>query len=393
MFQTVNDRGLPLTAMDKAKALLVYYSSRFLSGDLDKKISVCFGEAFAAFDFVRELVRMPGFRVDNIVRESFSEDDLLRYHYLAYQHPLAVGAGDYEGSVRTVYDGFLKGTLKLLSTDATKLKTFIDDYVTDLQDFALAFKRVIADIKSDSRLYKLFVVLGLAARLYPLTIRMYQRNLLTAPMPGANPDLLHCIEVTDVRIYKTRRTDPAKDIGNLSHRSRHASTADIATTLKNFILQFQSDAVFQSNMTRDIWSNQAVPLILLAQDEQTLGSPYNLPDLVKLVQAEITREHIIAQIPSFQVTAHGFMDDEDFRLHENLLGNLTPLTRVENSRCQNVAVHTKMTDPSLYAASVFAETRGLAHQYITSGGPFNKSNILARTNSLAAFALSRWAIW
>lgn len=92
MFQTINDRGLPLSAMDKAKALLVFYSNRRLDGDLDSSISSYFGKCFAAFDEMREFVRLPEFRIDNIARDTFSEDDLLRYHYLSYSFPDIVGA-------------------------------------------------------------------------------------------------------------------------------------------------------------------------------------------------------------------------------------------------------------------------------------------------------------
>ena len=35
MFQSVNDRGVPLAKMDIAKSLLIYYSNRFLDGELD----------------------------------------------------------------------------------------------------------------------------------------------------------------------------------------------------------------------------------------------------------------------------------------------------------------------------------------------------------------------
>ncbi|HEY5867105.1 MAG TPA: DUF262 domain-containing protein [Candidatus Tectomicrobia bacterium] len=178
MFQTINDRGVPLTAMDKAKALLVYYSNRYLDGALDHHINICFGSCFASFDAIREFVRDPGFRIDNVAREPFTEDDILRYHYLSYFHSDAVNAGDYEGSIRTVFDGFLKGTLKALSRAPQTLRLFIEDYTSDLAAFSQGFQAVIAATATNERLFKYFVVLGISARLYPLTIRLQQRNLL-----------------------------------------------------------------------------------------------------------------------------------------------------------------------------------------------------------------------
>ena len=50
-------------------------------------------------------------KIENISRATFSEDDLLRYHYLAYSYESALAIEDYEGSLKTVFDAFIKGTL------------------------------------------------------------------------------------------------------------------------------------------------------------------------------------------------------------------------------------------------------------------------------------------
>ena len=52
MFQTINDRGLPLTAMDKAKALLRITPTATSTASSDHHINICFGSCFAAFDAV-----------------------------------------------------------------------------------------------------------------------------------------------------------------------------------------------------------------------------------------------------------------------------------------------------------------------------------------------------
>ncbi|MCG0278803.1 MAG: DUF262 domain-containing HNH endonuclease family protein [Thermanaeromonas sp.] len=391
MFQTVNDRGLPLTTMDKAKALLVFYSNRNLGGVLDGKINDCFRDCFVTFDTVRELVQEPGYRIDNIARENFSEDDILRYHYLAYWHPEAENIDDYNGYTHTVFEGFLKKTLKKLASDPDKLRSFIDDYISDLRQFAIAFRELITETKTNESLYKVFVVLGLSARLYPLAIRLYQRNLLFEKVPGTNVDLLHCLEVCDVRVYKTRGTDPAKDIGILSHRSRWAEICEIANGLRNFVTQFMPDGLFKTRLGEDMYNNPATPLLLLAYDEDVAGRPYSLSELVDLVKSQLTREHIIAQTPTCSITSYGFASEEEYRIHSNMLGNLTLLTKSENSKCQNKPVHTKLTDPGLYASSVFAATRKLAHQY--SSGDFKKTDLIVRTGQLTDFVMAKYPIW
>ena len=289
MFQTVNDRGLPLTAMDKAKALLVYYSNRYLAGSLDEDINSAFGDCFSAFDSLREFVTASGYHIYNIARDPFTEDDLLRYHYLAYNHPLALNASDFNGTARTVFDGFLKRSLKEL---CRKLTTYDSSSATIHPTFDHSpshFISIISATTTDRRLYRLFVILGLAARLYPLAIRLHQRGLLHTKVPNTSIDLLHCLEVCDVRVYKTRGTDPARDIGDLSHRSRTSTVQDIAEGLRNFVMWFMPDGTFQSNLSQDMYHNEALTFFLIYIDEHIAGSAFEHSALLQMVRDQITR--------------------------------------------------------------------------------------------------------
>jgi len=393
MFQTVNDRGLPLHAMDKAKALLVFYSNRYLDGTLDTRIHECFGSCYVAFDGIREFVRKPVFRIDNIARDTFSEDDLLRYHYLSYTYPSIVDGGDYDGTIRTVFDSFLKGTLKQFAAEPTKLREFIDDYIEDLSAFCIAFREIVDLTAQNTRIYKYLVVLGVSARLYPLTIRLHQRKMLFDVLPDSNTDLLQCIETCDVRVYKTRGTDPAKDIGNISHNSRTTSAQDIAGSLQSFTTYFTPDGYFQVQLSQNIYNNRALPRMLLDYDEHCAGSENDMSTLQELVTEQITREHIVAQNPSFTIAGHGFDDEQDFDLHLHQLGNMTPLTKSENSRCSNISVHSKMTAEKYYPSSKFAGTRQLAHEYMTGMQQFQKSDIQKRTQQLSEWIIGRWPLW
>ena len=394
MFQTINDRGLPLSAMDKAKALLVFYSNRYLEGDLDSDISDYFGQCFAAFDVMREFVRKPAFRIDNIARKTFSEDDLLRYHYLSYSFPDTVEGGDYYGSIQTVLDGFLRGTLKQFSKSSPeKLRDFIEDYTQDLSSFCNAFQRVISHAETNPRLYKCLVVLGISATLYPLLIRLYQREMLFEKPPDSDTDLLQCLETCDVRVYKTRATDPAKDIGSLSHVSRHASTRGISNDLRSFTKWFMSDGYFQTLLAQDMYHNGALPLIMLEYDEYRAKTRYDIEILRELVLEQITREHILSQTPSFSVTEHGFDNDDDFKEHLHNLGNMTPLRKQENSRCNNASVHAKMTDNQFYSSSRYVSTKLLAAEYRAGSKQFRKKDLQQRTQTLSKWVQKRWPLW
>ncbi len=313
VFQTVNDRGLPLSYMEKAKALLVYYSNRYLDGKLDTEINDRFGRCFAAFDATQQLVsNKKVFPINTLTSDRFSEDDMLRYHYLSYSFTDIEEGGDFRGSIQTVFESFLKKTLKKFTTNKSKLCSFIQDYIRDLSDFCQAFKQVIFKIKTDPRIYKYFVILGVSTKLYPITIRLHQRKILFQKLGESKIDLLKCLETCDVRVYKTRGTDPAKDIGILSHLSRTASPQQIADTLRQFTNDFMPDWYFQVHLEREMDRNQALRLMLLNYDEYRVGNYYDISTLKGFVTDDITREHILSRTPDFDITTYNFDDENDF---------------------------------------------------------------------------------
>lgn len=392
VFQTVNDRGLPLSYMEKAKALLVYYSNRYLDGKLDTEINDRFGRCFAAFDATQQLVsNKKVFPINTLTSDRFSEDDMLRYHYLSYSFTDIEEGGDFRGSIQTVFESFLKKTLKKFTTNKSKLCSFIQDYIRDLNDFCQAFKQVIFKIKTDPRIYKYFVILGVSTKLYPITIRLHQRKILFQKLGESKIDLLKCLETCDVRVYKTRGTDPAKDIGILSHLSRTASPQQIADTLRQFTNDFMPDWYFQVHLEREMDRNQALRLMLLNYDEYRVGNYYDISTLKDFVTDDITREHILSRTPDFDITTYNFDDENDFEAHLHQLGNMTLLTKSDNSRCQNANIHTKMTQ--YYPSSCYAQTRYLAQEYSAGNQQFQKDDLKQRTRKLSKWIQSSWPLW
>ncbi len=134
MFQTVNDRGVPLSNMERAKSLLIYCSNRYLDGELDEIVNHHFGECFRSFGQIRAMASEVGYRVQTLNRANFSEDDILRYHYLAFDPlPFDAESGfDFSASAGFVLNSFLKVTLKRLRSRPPQLKAFIERYAEDL---------------------------------------------------------------------------------------------------------------------------------------------------------------------------------------------------------------------------------------------------------------------
>lgn len=401
MFQSVNDRGVPLSKMDIAKSLLIYHSNRFLGGDLDDLISKQFGTAFFDYSRIKSLAAEDGYEIRLINREAFCEDDVFRYHYFAYDADRYNGipASDPKATTELVLEKFLKPTLKQLRSDPVALKSFIQDYVSDLAGFFSAFRALVEAVRTDKALYLLFVVGDLAATLYPLLTRLAMRNLLREPiskMDDFTP--LQMIEVIDLRVFKLRGTNPQVDILRLAREAAKKSLINIALSLRDFVYKFMDDMLFEARLIKeDLYHNPGVVRILIAMEEKqriALGKPgLSVTDLVTLVKAGQTVEHILSQEPSFEIHPYGFSFEQQYKNHIDRLGNLTLLEKRLNSACNNQAVETKMSDKRFYKASSYQMTRALAASNAELTPAFSLGNISSRGVELAELCVKEWPLW
>jgi hypothetical protein len=401
MFQSVNDRGVPLSNMDKAKSLLIYYSNRFLNGRLDGLVNTEFGRCFKDYSEIKNLATASGFEIKNIARAAFTEDDVLRYHYLAFDASryLSDVVFAFRATSDFVLNHFLKPALKMLRNQPDNLGRFIEDYVVDLSKFFAALRQLLEGTRTSEALFETFVVLDLSAFLYPLTIRLQARDMLTHALSEANGrSLLSMIETVDVRVYKVRGTDPARDIYEISHSAEGMSAIDIASRLSAFVSSFMDDGYFVSLLgNRDIYRNPGLYRILTEIEKSVRVSmgcpPPPLAELQALIVAEQSVEHILPQEPSFGFPSYGFTTREEYDQAKHRLGNLTLLTKAENSRCNNEPVQNKFSADNLYHASMYRMTRRIAAKGLGRECPFDKSDIEERSSEIATFCVSRWPVW
>lgn len=76
-----------------------------------------------------------------------------------------------------------------------------------------------------------------------------------------------------------------------------------------------------------------------------------------------------------------------------MLGNLGLLEGALNSRARNKVPEVKAGDDKLYKTSTFRLVRELGVQIQQKGALWIKSDVEARTATLASFVLSRWPLW
>jgi len=401
MFQSVNDRGVPLSKMDIAKSLLIYYSNRFLNGELDHFISDRFGNAFRDYSVIKSLAAEDGYKIRLIDRNKFREDDVFRYHYFAYNADcLGLSAPfDYNATSETVLGVFLKPTLKQLRNDTGKLKALIQDYVDDLANFFQIFRSIIEATRTDKALYLLFVVNDLAATLYPLIIRLAMRNYLREPLASVgNLTLLQMLEIADLRVFKLRGTNPQADILSLTRQATIKSFLEIASDLRRFVVKFMDDGLFESRISQEnLYRNPGLLRIFCAVEEkQRLDlnkSEFSLTDLVTLVKAGQTVEHILPQEPSFGIRHYGFRSAEEYEDNIHRIGNLTLLESTLNSLCSNQSVEKKVSNEQLYRVSGYQMTQSLAARSAARTPAFSLEDINNRGTNLAKFCVQQWPLW
>lgn len=399
MFQSVNDRGVPLAKMDIVKSLLVYYSNRYLNGELDTFISEQFGKAFRSFSRIKRLAGEPGYKIKQIDRSAFGEDDVLRYHYLAFNGaPFGVTVGDFWATSEGVLESFLKPGLKELRSDVARLRAFIESYTTDLTQFFGAFETLIQSTRSDKQAYLLWVIQDLSATLYPLVIRLHLQDWLKKPCSDDGRTLMEVVEVADLRVFKLRGTNPQAEIFRMT-RDLHQHTADwVAQRLKGFCDWGMPDAMMTSRLTdEDMYRNPALQRMMLqaeAEARANVGAPeLTLVELAILNQAGLTVEHILPQEASnsFNAVAYGFAADDEYQQHVHRLGNLVLLEAAINSACSNHAVESKVSHPRLYLSSSLSAVKAVAAS-CAGNSRFSKSRLMARSQSLSDLVVKQWPI-
>jgi hypothetical protein len=400
MFQSVNDRGVPLAKMDIVKSLLVYYSNRYLGGKLDEVIAQQFGSAFRSFSRIKRLAREDGYQVRLINRDSFREDDVLRYHYFAFnggEFDVAAGA-DYNATSETVLDVFLKPALVSFRNRPNELEAFITRYVADLAAFFSGLESLLNLTRTDKNIYLLFVTQDLAATLYPLAIRLCLKGWLFES--GINTDtrcLLEMIELVDLRVFKLRGTNPQADIARITRELHDSSIDEVVLKLRQFCQRFMPDALLTTGLIdEDLYRNPGLQRMLLEEDEQARQQinllPWNVMELARLTIGGLTVEHILPQEPSFNITAYGFSSDEEYEQNKHKFGNLILLEGPLNSSCNNRTVEEKMSAPNLYRTSSFTSVKALAAGHAGQVAGFQRSDISTRGKTLSALVAARWPV-
>lgn len=362
MFSIINDRGLPLRILDKTKSILMLYSTLHLNEDLNDTINNSFENIFDSYDDL--LVCR-----DNLgILGRLEENTIFSQHYYSSRNLFASTWNNRDGA-DTIFDN-LKVKCEELKENPTELKTFINEYLADFENFAVNYSKLVKEIETNPLFQKPFRYLEFTATLYPLLVRLY--------MQGKLDDLLPILEAIEVRVYKLRGTNPIADMYWLSsHITENDLTVDeIRNHLVNFSEKFVNNHVFGTYLDGAIYGNGAVKYIL---------SEYSNDNHDIATYKDFQVEHVFSKEPNYDATSYGFADDYDYE--KNRLGNLGLLEKSLNIGLGNLPPINKVGG---YLNSTNTEIRNLAGEI--QKGHFNKSNVDERRKTIVDFCITRFKL-
>ena len=324
--------------------------------------------------------------INLIKRQNFSEDNILSYHYVTYS------SDNYEPPAEYVFKTIKQKLTDLRRTSNFKVEmaNFINQYIASLKSFFVNLNSIILKVGTETKYYKLFVILNLSATLYPLIVKLQEKGVLENDLIGSKfmgKKFFDLVELIDVRVYKTRGTDPKADIVRFVSSINDRTEDEIQDWLLWFNTNWMSKEQFNASLSVNIYGNRALPYIFVDYCESIRGKDYSMTELQKIVKTIPTIEHVLSQTPDFKPESLGFKDMEDFVSYEHRLGNLSLLEKSLNSTVQKKVPLLKVTLG--YDKSFFEMTKKLASN-ITSKQTFAKQDVIDRTEDLKEYCEKRW---
>lgn len=362
MFSIINDRGLPLRILDKTKSILMLYSTLHLKEALNNEINNRFENIFDSYDdllITKEKLGILG---------RLEENTIFTHHYYSSRFLFPATWSNRDGA-DAIFNN-LKIRCEDLKDNPEELKNFIESYLTDFEEFAVNYSKLIKEVETNDFYKKPFRFLEFTATLYPLIVRLYIQKKLD--------DVLDLLEAVEVRVYKLRGTNPIADMYWLSSyvAENTPNIEDIKGRLIYIGQKFVNDYVFSNYLDNAIYGNGSVRYIL---------SEYNGDDLSYESYKDLQVEHIFSKDPNFDVNVYGFTDDYNYE--KNRLGNLGLLEQSLNKGLGNLPPINKVDG---YLESHITDTRNLAGEIQL--GNFSKESVDFRRTLIVDFCINRFKL-
>ena len=317
MFQTVNDRGVPLSLLDKLKALLILYSNKFCNEELDDKINKIFGDIFKISMQIKEHRAVSSLADTQFVNEV--ENRIFRYHL--FSNNKFKDFTYYRDGANELYKK-LKNKLK--NMDKSSIKDWVDFYIDDFLNFFKSFYEILELSLKNPNMFKLIFILRINPYFYAPLVRLKMNNLL-------DDECLELFGMAEIIFYNFGST---LDATAYNLRDSVDSKENFKNTIIKNVISSKIDMEYHlSVIERDNFDwKKCFHYLFLTYREKDKGIDY----LIKLLGEKtyaMQIEHIISQNTekTLDYKKYGFTDLDDFDNYKNSFGNLIPLEGSINS--------------------------------------------------------------
>ncbi len=364
-FQSVNDRGVPLLLLDKLKSLLIYYSNTFCDGKrgLDQFINDHFGEVFKIFAKIKKSNHISSVG-------GFDEGDIFRYHAGSQRFDGIEFLGHYKTSTENTYEQ-LKDKLK--EVRKSKLKNFIQSYVSDLKNFYQAFLDLLSEIDTNPTTFKVMLINTINPLFFNSLIRLKINNEL-------DDETMKLFAKTDIVFFKAgkkMRTTAYNLIEEYLEKGKEGLKSKMIAQCRNHI----ESASW--NLVNNASNSSCFHYIFFEKNCQEMGIA-DLKKLIRKKQFSQQKEHIIPinlleQRPYNKIRNLGFEGRKDLEDYIDTYGNLISLEKPLNL---------KASDKDLYGKDeIYKESRIPFNRRFNVKG-FNKKALMARNDEMREWLIN-----
>ena len=387
IFETVNDRGRPLSNLEKTKSFLMHTSYLGIEGDDAvagrlNELNAHFSNIYRHFEGVSETKHMERLRLD--------ENDVLRYHFINY-----ISTGDDSSRPTDSLKDLIRGMLR---NNPEECVEYALTYSRDLEETFLAVKQITRSYEEGEgggTLSKIFM-LERMGNIFPILIASWLRFRDDVPRLE---EILKLLETFVVRVYLVGgyRSDTGQSRINKTAHGVHRQTLDyddLLGQLRETIHYYQDDEQFgQAFGWSNFYKSKSPRTIkyLLSEYEIHLRRNADVPLTVStqeiILSSEYEVEHIWAQRPSCEMDTE---EKSEHQQHVHRLGNLTIARQSWNKSMGNRTFQAKQRQPD--GAPSYSNSNLLVQKELSKLPAWDVDAIDNREADIVAFALQRWAV-
>ncbi|GAA8300182.1 DUF262 domain-containing protein [Helicobacter pylori] len=364
-FQSVNDRGVPLLLLDKLKSLLIYYSNTFCDGKrgLDQFINDHFGEIFKIFAKIKKSNHISSVGGSD-------EGDIFRYHAGSQKFDGIEFLGGYKTSTDNTYEK-LKDELKEIKK--SKLKSFIQSYVSDLKNFYQAFLDLLSKIDTNPTTFKVMLINKINPSFFNSLIRLKINNEL-------DDETLRLFAKTDIVFFKVgRKMKPTAYnlINEYIQKGKEGLKSKMIAQCRNDIEQASWKLVKNAS------NSSCFHYIFFEKNCQEMS----FADLKKLIpekQFSQQKEHIIPinllELDNeIEIQKLGFEDKKDLEDYIDTYGNFISLEK---------SLNLKASDKDLYGKDEIYKSSKIPFNRRFNVKGFNKKALIKRNDEMREWLIN-----